>query len=433
MKRKSLRGLLALLGCVLVVAGCGGGAGSGTRTLHVLGAWETSTDEGKTFVQILDAFTRKTGVKTQYEGNHDVNSVLQPRLQAGNPPDVASVPNPGSLTQLAKDGKLLPLDSAVDLGGMKSQYGQSWINLGSVNGKLYGVFIKVANKGLMFYNPKTAAAVNLNTSPKTYDDLLANTTAIKNAGKTPYCIGLSSGSASGWPATDWIKDFVLRSSGPQVYTDWYNGKVKFSDPQIKKGFQMFGQVVGQSYGGPDGVVSTEFNKGPAVTGLFDNPPKCYLEHQGAFMGGIFQTGNTGIQPVTDFDFFQFPTINSQYSGAEVVSGDLLGMFKDSSEAHQLMQFLTSQEAQEIWVKKTGSGAISANKQVPLTDYPDPVTKKAAQILVSSNINVFDAGDAMPSSLQSAFWAATLDYVKNPSGLDSILAKLDQTQADAYRS
>ena len=106
------------------------------------------------------------------------------------------------------------------------------------------------------------------------------------------------------------------------------------------------------------------------------------------------------------------------------------MFKDSPEARDLIKYLTTPEAQQIWVSK--GGALSPNKQVPLSKYPDQLSRQAGQIITSAKVTAFDASDNMPDAMNTAFWHGILDFVGDQSKLDSILANLDKVQADAYK-
>ena len=164
--------------------------------------------------------------------------------------------------------------------------------------------------------------------------------------------------------------------------------------------------------------------------MFASPPKCYLHHQGSFITDFFVKANPNLKPVEDFNFFGFPDINTKYTGAEEVAGDLFGMFKATDQAKQLIKYLTTAEAQSIWVKR--GGAISPNKKVASSDYPDPISKQIGEIMTSTKIARFDASDQMPDAMNNAFFKGILDYVNDPSKLDSILAELDKVQADSYK-
>jgi alpha-glucoside transport system substrate-binding protein len=396
-------------------------------SVSVLGTWGGS--EQDSFLAMVKPFEDATGTKVEYEGTRDLNAVLTTRVQGGNPPDLAGLPGPGQMAEFAKAGKLVDLTNILDLTTMKSDYAQSWIDLASYQGKPVGIFIKAALKGLIWYNPKHYKGPN---PPKTWQELQAWSDQTAASGTTPWCIGLESGAASGWPGTDWIEDFVLRQDGPDKYDQWYQGKLAWTSPEIKGAFQAFGKVATDPkmvYGGPTAELTINFGNGGDP--LFANPPGCYLHHQASFITDFFVKNTPGLKPVDDFNFFGFPDINPQYSGAVEAAGDLFGMFKDTPQARALMKYLVTPEAQAIWVQR--GGALSPNRRVPDEIYPDPLSKQAGQILTSAKIVRFDASDLMPEAMNNAFWKAILDYVQNPDNLDSILANLDAVQKDAYNN
>ena len=156
-----------------------------------------------------------------------------------------------------------------------------------------------------------------------------------------------------------------------------------------------------------------------------------MHNQASFITSFFTSDNPSVKPVTDFNFFPLPDVSSQFTGAHVVAGDSWGLFHDSAAARKLLQYLTTAEAQAIWVK--AGGKLSPNKQTPLDDYPDPLSKESAQLLVSTQIAKYDATDNMPADMRTAAWQAVLKFVQNQNNLDTILANLDKVQATAYSS
>jgi alpha-glucoside transport system substrate-binding protein len=310
---------------------------------------------------------------------------------------------------------------------MNDQYGKDWIRLGTINGHLVGIFIKTAIKGLIWYDPKTASAARIPLSsnpPKTWDDLMAVSQQIAATGKTPWCIGVESGATSGWPGTDWMKDFFLRQAGPAKYEEWGAGQLAWTSAEMRTAWESFGAVVNNprlTYGGKNYVLSTNF--GSAFDPMFQNPPGCYLHHQASFITSFFTHDFPNLQPGTDFNFFPFPDINPQYHGAQVVAGDLFGMFKDSPQARDFVKYLTTPEAQAIWVKR--GGAISPNKKVSLNDYPDALSKRYAQLLLDASPPEFDAADLQTNAIQTAFFQGTVRYIENPAQLDAILANIER--------
>jgi alpha-glucoside transport system substrate-binding protein len=321
-----------------------------------------------------------------------------------------------------KAGALKTLDSALDLASYKADTAPALVQLGTTpDGKIGGVFIKAAVKGLIWYNPKVHDYSS--APPKTWDDLKAQATANKDGAASIWCVGLESGAASGWPGTDWIEDFVVRQSGADVYNNWTAGKVKFTDPAIKSAWTAFGDVIANAYGGASTVNTTAFQAGGDP--LFKSPPGCEFHHQASFITGLgaFKTLKAG----TDYNFFPFPDINPSFSGAVEGAADLFGMFHDTPAAKSLMAYLVTPAAQNIWVKI--GGALSANKNAK--DYPDDIAKRSADLLLNAKLFVFDASDQMPNQLQSAFLKGIVDYTKDPSKLDSILSGLDAIQATSY--
>lgn len=398
-------------------------------TVTVLGVWGGS--ELESFLAMVKPFEDATGVKVEFEGTRDLNAVLTTRIQGGNPPDVAGLPGPGQMAEFAQAGNLIPLDDVVDLGAMRDQYAQSWLDLGTVDGKLYGIFIKAALKGLIWYN-KPAFEQAGYTIPQTWDELLALTDRIANEGKTPWCIGLESGAASGWPATDWIEDIVLRTAGPEVYDQWHRHEIAWTDPQIRDAWAQFGRIAAANpkyvRGGAQGVLATNFGESPFP--LFTDPPGCYLHHQATFIQDFIQKQYPNLTAGEDFDFFAFPVIDPNAPKAVEGAGDLFGMFRDTPQARALIKYLTTPEAQAIWVKR--GGALSPNRQVSLDDYPDVLSRRAAEILTSAEVARFDASDLMPEAVNNAFWKGTLDYVQNPNRLDEILQSIERVAQEAYR-
>jgi alpha-glucoside transport system substrate-binding protein len=422
------RVLAILLVGVFALTACGPGSGtSGGKHLSVLATW--GGDEQKAFLAMMQPWMDRTGNKIDYTGSRDLGQILTTRLQAGNPPDLAGIPSPGQMFDMAKAGKIVSLDGVLDMTQMKNEYDDSWIKLASYNGKTYGIFIKASAKSQIWYNPKsvTAAGISLTSSPpKTWDQLTAITKQIADAGKTPWCVGLESGQATGWPGADFIQDIFMRQAGPAKYGQWAAGILPWTDPDVKAAFQTFGAIVNdkkQAYGGKDYVLSHAFQT--AFDPMFKSPPGCYLHRQASFITSFFTTDFPDVKPITDFNFFPFPDIKPENAGAQQVAGDLFGMFKDSPEARSFIKYLTTAEAQTIWVKR--GGAVSPNKKVSLDAYPDPLAKAAGQILTSAKPALFSADDLMTNTLSTAFLKAVVDYVSDPSKLDSILATVDKTR------
>jgi alpha-glucoside transport system substrate-binding protein len=361
------------------------------------------------------------GTQLNYTGQRDLAAALTAAIAAGTLPDVAGLPGPGNMQRYYADGDLLPLDF-VDFAAYEAAV--PFAGLGKApDGKLIGIFTKGAIKGLVWYN--TAVWEGTEADVATLDALNTYAQGAATGETAQWCIGLESGGDTGWPGTDWIEAILLRQAGTEVYDGWVAGTTKWTDPAIKTAWETFGEAVENAHGGSDYVVTTAFGK--AANPMFEDPPGCLLHHQASFITDFF-ANEAGAAP-EDYGFFRFPDIDPANAGATTGGGDIFGMFNDTPQARSLIQYMLTPEAQQIWVER--GGFISANKNVPLEAYPDDISRASAEILSNAEVFRFDGGDLMPGAMGAAFFDAVVEYVTNPDDLDSILANLDEIQADAY--
>jgi alpha-glucoside transport system substrate-binding protein len=422
-RMKGWRRVLAIAGAaMLVFAACSSNTSSGSgKSVTVIGTW--GGDEQKAFLAMVKPWEDSTGNKVKYTGTRDINTVLTTGVASGVLPDLAGLPGPGQMAEFVKAGALKPLDDVVDKATYTAETAPALVKLGTVGGKLSGVFIKAAVKGLIWYSP--ALHDYSAAPPKTWDELKTQAAANKGSASAIWCLRLGSGAASGWPGTDWIEDLVLRQAGPEVYDNWWAGKVKWTSPEIKAAFQTYlTDVVANIKDKTEAVDPTKDFSGGGDP-LFANPPGCEVFHQGSFITG--QGAFKGKKAGTDYNFFPFPDINPSFAGAIEGAGDLFGMFHDTAEAKSLMKYLVTAAAQDIWVK--AGGALSANKNAK--SYPDDISKRSADLLANAKAFAFDASDLMPKAMNDAFWTAMLKVTKDASTLDTVLADLDKAQTTAY--
>ena len=207
--------------------------------INILAVWADAEQE--TFEAVIAPWVERTGVTVNYESTRDINATLTTRIEGGNPPDVAGLPGPGAMAQFARDGNLFSLENVIDTEAMTQEWNEGVVSAGSVDGHMVGVFIKASPKGFIWYNPQQFEAKGYEV-PDDFDGLNSLVEQIKADGTTPWGIGLNSGAGSeGWPGTDWIEDFVLRQSGPDVYDAWWQGTQAWNSPEIKEAFEAFGK------------------------------------------------------------------------------------------------------------------------------------------------------------------------------------------------
>ncbi|MGC1527697.1 MAG: ABC transporter substrate-binding protein [Phormidesmis sp.] len=355
-------------------------------------------------------FEEETGIEVRYEGTDAFTTLLPVRVDSGNAPDIAMFPQPGLMRSLAEEGALVPVTEVLSRSELEAYYPDSWIELSTVNNDIYGIWYRSAVKSLVWYNPKEFAAAGYET-PETWEEMIALSDKIVADGANPWCIGMESGNASGWPGTDWVEDIVLHTAGPEFYDQWVQHEVPFNAPEVQTAFGYFGDIAKTSryvYGGKAGALSIPW--GDSISGLFTETPQCYMQKQGNFISNFFPAD---VVIGEDIDFFPTPVINPEYEKALLVAGDIFSMLNDTPEARKLMAYLATPTPHEIWAEQ--GGLLSANKQVDLSVYPDELSRKQAELLTTAEVVQFDASDAMPGAVGTGtFWSGMMDFVAGAS-------------------
>src|SRR5262249_30664186 len=234
--------------------------------------------------------------------------------------------------------------------------------------------------------------------------LVGLTKRITELGRTPpWCMGMENTPNSGWPGTDWLEDILLHQSGVQAYQQWVNGRLSWpNSSEIQRAFTTWATVVAHPNnieGGPQQALLKKFSD--AGKPLFNHPPGCYLLHT-----AFIDNSKNALRPGIDYDFLTFPTFGGASGDAGnvyEVAADFAVMFQRTAQAEELIRFLDSDEGQGIWPRIKGSAAFSADQNIRPEDYPDDVTKRVAQLLLSRSATLcFDASDSMPAAMRNAF-------------------------------
>ncbi|MCK4570645.1 extracellular solute-binding protein [Candidatus Bipolaricaulota bacterium] len=382
--------------------------------------------ELEAFEKALIPFEQETGIDVVIESvGRDLPAVLVTRLAAGNPPDAAAMPNPGQMKEFADQGALIALNGIVDL----SESSAAFVDLASIDGQVYGLFISADLKSLVWYSPKAFAAKGYEV-PTSWPALIDLCDKIVADGGTPWALGMESGAASGWVGTDWVEDIMLRTAGADVYDKWVNHEISWTDPRVEKAFEYFGQIVnapGYVYGGATGALTIFFGDSPNA--LFTDPPAAYMHRQATFIQSFIKNANPDLVAGEDYDVFPFPAISPIFGNPLLGAGDLISAFNDTPEVRALLTYLASATAQEIWCAALGKLAI--NTTVDPSIYPDPVTAKAADMLAEAETFRFDGSDLMPAAVGAGtFWTGVLDYVGGIP-LKTVLEAIEISAVDAY--
>ncbi|PRY95274.1 maltose-binding protein /trehalose-binding protein /sucrose-binding protein [Hasllibacter halocynthiae] len=388
------------------------------QDLTVFGPWLSPEDER--FRNMLAYFNEATGANAVYTGSDSFEQQIVIDAEAGSAPNVAVFPQPGLASTMAAQGLLDPLPEGTGE-WIAENYaaGDSWLDLGTyadANGEdqPFGFFFNVNVKSLVWYVPENFEDAGYEV-PETMEELIALTEQIAEDGETPWCIGLGSGAATGWPATDWVEDMMLRLHAPEVYDQWVAHEIPFDDPQVVEAVEQFGFFAKDDAfvnGGAGAVASTDFRDSPA--GLFASPPQCYMHRQASFAPAFFPED---AEAGEDYDFFYFPAFSERDLGNPVLGGGTLMAITDANDATTaFIDFLKTPFANEVMMAQTGF--LTPHSGVNLDAYTDDLLRGQGEILLDATTFRFDASDLMPGEVGAGtFWTGMVDYVGGASAED----------------
>ncbi len=376
------------------------------------------------FDDSIAAFEEATGIDIQYEGSNEFETTISVRVDAGDPPDIADFPQPGLLQNFVEGGSVIDVSTFISEEHLQSAYDQSWLDMVQMEGPdgpvIAGVWHRFNGKSLVWYPKDDFDAAGYEV-PTTWDELIELTDMIASDGDTPWCIGIESGTATGWPATDWIEDILLRTTSLENYDAWTTGELPFSSPEVENAFQTMAEIWLNEeyvYGGQAAIVSTSFND--AVLPMFNDPPQCWLHRQANFVTSFFPAG---AEAGVDYDFFYLPPIDDAYGSPFLVAGDIMAMFNDRPEVQAVMEFFTYGESVKSWL--ASGGALSPHNDASLDWYGDDVERGIAELVQESTAVRFDGSDLMPGEVGAgSFWAGVTDYVAGTTDLQTALQEID---------
>jgi alpha-glucoside transport system substrate-binding protein len=396
-----------------------GGAYTGT-TVTVDGAFEGEDPDGVKFDQSMKAFEDATGIDVQYVGSKEFEAALGVRVDAGDKPDIVDFPQPGLMAKYARSGDIVPVTDFISEDWLAQQYSEAWRAFNSVDGKEIAVQNRYSGKSLVWYPTQAFEAAGY-TVPETWDELVALTQQIADDGDTAWCIGIESGAATGWPATDWTEDLMLRTTTPENYDKWVAGELPFDSPEVKAAIEKWSEIwFNDAYvnGGRASIVTTFF--GDAPKGMFDDPPKCWLHRQANFITSFFPEG---VKYPDDYNFFYLPPVDESLGKPFLFAGDSIAMMNDRPEVRALMEYFTTPQAASGWLE--GGGAIAPQNGVTEDMYGSPLDYAIGQLVAGATVVRFDGSDLMPSEVGSgSFWEHITSYVAGSEDLDTAMQAID---------
>jgi len=399
--------------------------------------------EGDNFEETLKAFEAATGIDVQFDeigSSHE--TVLLTRVEGGAPPDLAVQAQPSAVVKYGQDGSIIDLCTIMDCEKLRADF-PATIGLYTDGDSVYGIPYKVDVKGVIWY-PIQAFADAGYEIPQTWDDLVALSDRIVADGGYPWCIGMENGTATGWEATDWIEEILLRQAGPEVYDKWISHEIPFNSPEIKAAWDEAGRFFftpGYVLGGNTAIVATSIRVPmdpmfDAFDASKDNKPGCWMQNIPFWYGpDFFPDKRASTDPNfqsqwvvgEDIGIFGIPPMDPAKGIPAEGSGDGLMVFNDRPEVRAVAQFLATPEGIETWAQK--GSAIGANQNIPEDWYAGNYkTAVAAGILADASSFSFDASDLMPPAVGlGTFWSEVTNWISaNGENTEQYLQAIDDS-------
>jgi alpha-glucoside transport system substrate-binding protein len=427
-----------LIALLLVAVSCGddgggddsadsGGDGTGENTgeVSVFSAMEPA--EADALNGIIDELINADADYTaEVEASADFEEQSTIRIEGGNPPDVIMYPQPGAVIEQARAGNAVSLeDLGFDIAELEELFGEYYLSLAEFEGEHYGMPTNINLKSMIWYPVDDFEEAGYEV-PETYDDLIALSDQIVEDGGTPWCAGFESGGATGWPATDWMEDFMLATAGQDVYDQWATHEIPFDDPAVVEAGELFGEIMftdGYVLGGADQTTAIAFGDAPAP--MFEDPPGCWLHRQANFINAFFPED---AEPGVDYDWFPFPAADQQ---GTLFGGEFSAVFRNAPEVKDFLERFSGEEVQCAQGGERASSRISPNVNVGADCYVDSVLGDASEVLTTAlaeGTGRFDASDLMPSAVGAgSFWTGMVEYLQGgPDALEPTLATIEES-------
>jgi alpha-glucoside transport system substrate-binding protein len=388
---------------------------------------------GDLFRRDVAEFTETTGIAVRL-----VSAAVTPGGQSENissrrPPDLG-VTEVGDLASLAREDKLTNLSAYLDIDRLRHDQSRYLVSLGTIGpdgswpseqGDTYGAFLSLNLKSIIWYPVAEFRRAGYGI-PQTWDELIDLSEELRADGRTPWCVGLKSGLANGWPGTDWIEELVLMEAGVDVYDQWAFHEIPFDSASVRTAFERLGTILFT-----DRYVAGD----PARTSITDaqlpmvavEPPGCWLYHFPTFAPDFLPS-----RSYEQTDTFPFPTMETGPPRGLLGGGTMITAVSDRPEVREVVRFLLSPDfGREL---ASWGGIYLPNRRFDLDRY-FPFERRQAELLqaaLAADTFRFDASDLMPGEIGTdLFWDAMMTFAEEgPESLDRILAELDAAWPDA---
>ncbi|WP_299038678.1 ABC transporter substrate-binding protein [uncultured Pseudokineococcus sp.] len=383
--------------------------------------------ESQSFIDAFGPFTECTDVEINYNGSRQFEAQLPVRVEGGNAPDIAFLPQPGLLERMVATGQVAePAQAVVD--NVDEFWSEDWKSYGTVDGTFYAPPLGANVKSFVWYSPTAFAEAGYEV-PETWDEMLALSDQIvaDHPESKPWCAGIGSGEATGWPATDFLEDVVLHQQGPDVYDQWVAHEIPFDDPAIAESLATAGGIlknpdyVNGGLGDVRSIASTEFQD----AGLPILDGNCWMHRQASFYQANWPAG-TDVSEEGDVFAFPTPVIDEGVGSAIVGGGEFVAAFNDEPATQAVQYWLSTGDWANLKAQASQPGWFSANLELDASNLQSPIDQLAVEQLQDPESTFrFDASDLMPAQVGSdAEWQQLTDWIASDQPDDVTLANIE---------
>ncbi|NBF40171.1 MAG: extracellular solute-binding protein [Spirochaetes bacterium] len=395
------------------------GADLSGRSVRILGALVDA--DAESFDMSMVPFIEQTGIDVLYDAPGDLHMEVLNRIEEGAPPDVVLIPQPSFLYEMVERGHVQNLEEWFGRGYFEEHYDESWLASAEYDGIMAGAWYRAAVKSLVWYPYPEFQEAGYEV-PRTWEELIALSEAMVADGNTPWSIALESGYATGWVATDWMEDIMLRTVEPETYDRWVEGDLPFDSSEVRRAADIMGEIwFNDDYvlGGTDGILRTPFGDGALP--LVENPPEAWLHRQGQFISNFVPPD---VEAFEHMRYFYLPPIDEAHGSPVLIGGDIAAAVTDTPQTRAIMRYLTQGISTRGWVE-SGS-MVSPHRSTDLDWYPDEFSRGYAMMLADADTIRFDASDMMPPEVGAgSFWRGMTEWTEGRDAA-AVFRDIDET-------
>ena len=335
---------------------------------------------------------------------------------ATDPPDVVSWHDGERMAYYAQRGLLEDLSPDWSKNNWTQQYA-SVKEASTYKGKQFAAPLGYDAYGF-FYRKDLFDKAGVTTEPKTWDEFLEACKKLKASGVAPIAVA----ARDSWTLAAWFDYLDLRINGNAFHQQLMAGEIPYTDARVKKVYMAWKTLIDDHY-----FIENALSYDLDSIAPFLANGKASMMLMGTFFSASIPAS---IKPETGF--FRFPVIDPNVPIAEDGPVNVLlipAKAKNKADAHKLLAFMETPEINADLAR--GWGQLPSNSQA--TPPEDAISKVGFQTLANTKGGIAQFYDRdMTKEMADEGMKAMQQFYSDPSQLDSILARLEETRKRIYK-